>query len=110
MGKKRRQMFRKKFAGHPRSRVNKAEEVVAEAPAPKPVEVKKPEPKPAPKPVEAKKPEPKPLMTKKPEPKPAPKAEVKKPVSKPAPKAENKKPAPKPVAKETLRPSKKKKK
>ena len=91
MGKKRRQMFRKKFAGHPRSRVNKAEEVVAEAPAPKPVEVKKPEPKPAPKPAQAKKPAPK----------PAPKAETKKPEPKPAPK---------PVAKESLKPSKKKKK
>ena len=101
MGKKRRQMFSPKYAGHPRSRLNKTEEVVAETPAPKPVEVKKPEPKPAPKPVEAKKPEPKPLMTKKPESKSAPKAETKKPEPKPAPK---------PVAKETLKPSKKKKK
>jgi len=101
MGKKRRQMFKKKFAGHPRSRVNKTEEVVAEAPAPKSVEVKKPEPKPTPKPVEAKKPEPK----------LAPKVKTKKPASKPTPKpAEVKKPVSKPVAKETLKPFKKKKK
>ena len=91
MGKKRKQMFNPKYAGHPRSRLSKTEEVVAEAPAPKPVEVKKPEPKPAPKPAQAKKPEPK----------PTPKAETKKPEPKPAPK---------PVAKETLKPSKKKKK
>jgi hypothetical protein len=37
-------MFNPKYAGHPRSRLNKTEEVVVEAPALKPVEVKKPEP------------------------------------------------------------------
>ena len=43
MGKKKRQMYKKKYAGHPRSKLNKAEEVVeAPAPAPKPVEVEKP--------------------------------------------------------------------
>ena len=62
MGKKRRQMFRSKYAGHPRSRLNKTEEIIAETTtpaeikklAPKPVEAKKSTPKPAPKPVEIK--------------------------------------------------------
>tara|TARA_Y100001938_G_C7956586_1_gene362028 strand:- start:312 stop:554 length:243 start_codon:yes stop_codon:yes gene_type:complete len=38
MGKKRRQMFRSKYAGHPRSRLKKNEEAVVEAPV---VEIKK---------------------------------------------------------------------
>ena len=101
MGKKKKQMFNPKYAGHPRSRLGKTEEIVAEAPAPKPVEIKKPEPKPAPKPVEVKKPQPKPAE------KPV---EAKKPAPKAEPKIEKKKPALKSVAKEALKPSKKKKK
>jgi len=56
MGKKRRQMFRSKYAGHPRSRLNKGvEEIVVTPPNPeeKPAEVKKPAPKPVAKPVVA---------------------------------------------------------
>ena len=72
MGKKRRQMFRSKYAGHPRSRLNKTEEIIAETPEPTPAEVKKP----APEPVETKKPEPKTPEPKKTTTKAKPKAET----------------------------------
>ena len=86
MGKKRRKMFRSKFVGHARSRLNKTEEIVVESTTTEPVEVKK---TPAPKPAEVKKtPTPQPVEVKKPDPKPV---EKKKPVSKEALKPSNKK-------------------
>lgn len=103
MGKKKRQMFRSKFAEHPRHLSNQTNNTDTNTAAPTPVEAKEPTPKP----VEVKQPPPTPVEIRKPTPQPEP---IKNPAVMATPNTEKKKSTIKTTAKETLKPNKKKKK